>query len=84
MTYELKTAPKLVGNPTTNADDATKMTQHINLVIGCVGCTFADVKAEKTVQYVFDKSSTIDAIEAGILPFATAWVAANYVEAPAA
>lgn len=75
MEFELKKV-QTVGGVLSNNDG--NFTQHINVTIGVKECPYADIKTEKTIQYVFPGTLTATEIEAGIPVFAQNWVAENY------
>lgn len=75
MVFELKAA-KTVGGVISNNDGT--FTQHLNITVGPVGCTYEDIKSEKTVAYIFAGTLSALDIETSIPVFATQWVAINY------
>ena len=75
MNFELK---KVVSVGDVQSADADNSLQNLNVTIGVVGCPYEDIKTEKTIQYVFPNSISVQAAKDGVQPFAEAWVAANY------
>jgi len=75
MEFELKAA-KTVGGVTSNNDGT--FTQQLNITVAPVGCTYEDIKTEKTVAYIFDGNLSALDIETGVPVFAAQWVATNY------
>lgn len=75
MNFEVKKAYTVGG--VTNNNDGT-MTQSINIQIGVVDCPYEDIKAERTVAYVFSENLTAKQAEDGIPAFAAQWVTDNY------
>ena len=75
MEFQLKTA-KTVGGVISNNDGT--FTQHLNITVAPVGCTYADIKAEKTVPYIFAGTLTASDIETSIPVFAAQWVTTHY------
>jgi len=75
MNYELKNAVATGG---VKSNDDHTMTQHVNITVGVVGCTYEDIKSEKTVEYIFAETLTGLQIKDGLVTFAQQWVANNY------
>jgi hypothetical protein len=75
MDFELKNVVSVGDVQSVDADNSL---QNLNVTIGVVGCPYNDIKAERTIQYTFANSLSVQAAKDGVQPFAAAWVATNY------
>lgn len=55
------------------------LTMYIEIIIGVEGCTYDDIKTNRVAEYIFSEDLTAKQINDGIEPFATQWVAQNYI-----
>lgn len=75
MNFELK---NVVSVGDVQSVDENNSLQNLNVTIGVVDCPYADIKTERTIQYVFSNDLTVKQAKDGVQPFAVQWVATNY------
>jgi len=77
MKFEVKKVDAVGG---TREKDANTSSQMLSISVGVVGCPYADIVANKIVEYTFANTMSIQAVKDGIATFAADWVSTNYPE----
>lgn len=55
------------------------LTMYIEVIVGVEGCHYDDICSKRVAEYIFSEDLTAKQINDGIEPFATQWVAQNYI-----
>jgi len=75
MTFEVKKVEQVGG---VREKDSSHSSQMLSISVGVVGCPYADIVANKLVEYTYANTMSVQAVKDGIPTFAASWVATNY------
>jgi hypothetical protein len=75
MNFEVKKIDVLGNIKTKDANNSYLM---LSVVVGVVGCPYADIVANKIVEYDFPNTSSISDVMSGKETFAANWVKTKY------